>query len=84
MNPALHEAEILAETRRICQTVFNDPALVITRESNAGAIDKWDSMSNLILIDELEKRFGMKFSLDEILEAQNVGDLCDIIKKKTS
>ena len=84
MSTVLSDAEMLMEMERICRSVFDDPSLVITRSSNAGSIDKWDSMSNLILIDELEKRFGMKFSLDEILEAQNIGDLCDIIKRKTT
>jgi len=38
-------------------------------------------MTNLILIDELEKKFGVTFSLDDIMNAANIGDLCKIISK---
>lgn len=38
-------------------------------------IPDWDSMNYLFLIAELEKRFGMSFTMDEVVNAQNVGDL---------
>jgi len=73
---------ILQEVASICRDVFNDANLVINSQSSANDIDAWDSMTNLFLIDQIEKKYGIKFSLDEILEAQNVGDLCTIIDKR--
>ena len=73
---------ILQELAAICRTVFNDENLVISSKTSANDIDAWDSMTNLFLIDKIENKFGIKFSLDEILEAQNVGDLCAIIEKR--
>jgi len=39
-------------------------------------------MTNLFLIDAQEQRFKLKFKLDEIMNAQNVGELCAIIVQR--
>jgi len=78
----MEKEQVLADTTEICRKVFNDQGLDITEASNAGSIAEWDSMTNLFLIDSLEKHFDIKFSLDEIMNAQNVGDLCNIILSK--
>lgn len=66
----------------ICSQVFSQPDLRITAATSAKDVQNWDSMSNLFLIDALEREFGLKFKLDEIMDAQNVGDLCEIIARR--
>lgn len=78
----MNKNDILLELSEICKTVFNDADLQITNETAARDVANWDSLTNLILIDSIESRYSIKFSLDEILEAQNVGDLCEIVFKK--
>lgn len=80
----MNKEDIFCEVGKICKEVFDDPALIISKSTSAGNVEKWDSMTNLFLIDTIEKIFQIKFSLDEILNAQNVGDLCDIIEQKKS
>lgn len=72
----------LRQVEQICREVFNDPELSIQYQSSANDIEAWDSMTNLFLIDMIEKKMSIKFSLSEILEAQNIGDLCRIIDNK--
>lgn len=76
--------EMLTQIQEICRDVFNDSSLQISPLTNAGDIESWDSMTNLFLIDKLEKRFEMKFSLDDILNAENIGQLMDAIKAQQS
>ena len=38
-------------------------------------IESWDSFNGLILVDELESNFNIKFSLSEILDIKNVKDI---------
>ena len=66
----------------ICIQVFSQPDLRVTAATSAKDVPNWDSMSNLFLIDALEREFGLKFKLDEIINAQNVGDLCEIIARR--
>jgi len=73
---------VLQEINKICQRVFRNESLTVTEDTTAKDVDGWDSISNLFLIDELEKNFNMKFELDDILNAQNIGDLATVISNK--
>lgn len=74
--------ELLNQIKELCKSVFDDPTLEINLESNAETIRGWDSMSNLIFINELENLFNVKFSIDEIYESNCIGDLLDAIIEK--
>jgi acyl carrier protein len=74
--------DVLTDVTNICREVFNEPELEVSSETTAKDVAGWDSMTNLFLIDSIEQRFGMKFTLDEILHARNVGELCDIVLQR--
>lgn len=74
--------DVLSRVSEICREVFSEPNLEVTANTTAKDIAGWDSMTNLFLIDAIEQRFGFKFKLDEILNAQNVGELCNIIQER--
>jgi len=76
--------EVLKRVNIVCRVVFNDEDLVVEKETNANNIEAWDSITNLFLIDSIEKEFGIKFTLDEIFNARNIGDLCEVIRDKIS
>ncbi|HET6253710.1 MAG TPA: acyl carrier protein [Puia sp.] len=78
----MEKDQVLAKVNDICRDVFSDPKLTITAASSARDVASWDSMTNLFLIDALEQQFRLKFKLDEIMNAQNVGELCDIIVER--
>ena len=78
----MEKNQILTEVNEICKEVFHDPQVQITPETSAKDIANWDSMSNLFLIDAIESRFKFKFTLDEIMNAQNIGQLFDIIAQR--
>ncbi len=44
--------------------------------------DKWDSMSHLNLVVELEAEFGVSLEPDEIGQMQSYNDIIDVLKKK--
>jgi len=73
---------VLQEINKVCKRVFRDESLTVTEATAAKDVDGWDSISNLFLIDELEKTFNMKFELDDILNAQNIGDLATVISTR--
>jgi acyl carrier protein len=78
----MEKNQILTEVNEICREVFQDPQVQITPETSAKDIANWDSMSNLFLIDAIERKYKFKFTLDEIMNAQNIGQLFDIIAQR--
>ena len=59
----------------IISKVFSVPISEINDESNPETIESWDSFNGLILIDELESNFNIKFSVSEIIDVKNVKDI---------
>ena len=60
---------------KIISKVFSVPTSEINDESNPETIESWDSFNGLILIDELENSFNVKFSVSEIIDVKNVKDI---------
>ena len=68
----MEKEEILSGVSRVICRVLNKEALQITPETTAHDVDGWDSLSNMKIISETEKAFGMKFKLREIVRMKNV------------
>jgi acyl carrier protein len=73
---------LLEELQAIFRDVFDQPNLVITRESNASTIEDWDSLAHVNLVTAIEKRYKVRFALGELQELKNVGDMIDLMKIK--
>ena len=42
-------------------------------------VPDWDSMNYLLFIAELEKEYGISFTMDEVMNAQTLGDIRKIV-----
>ena len=60
---------------KIVAKVFSVPISEINNESSPETIESWDSFNGLILVDELESNFNIKFSVSEISDVKNVKDI---------
>ena len=58
----------------IISWVMNVPIEKISDSSGPDSIPEWDSFNMFVLLDEIEKEFDVKFSLEETLEIKTVGD----------
>jgi len=59
----------------IISKVFSVPISEINDESSPETIESWDSFNGLILVDELENSFNVKFSISEIIDVKSVKDI---------
>jgi|TARA_B110000438_G_scaffold218404_1_gene211256 acyl carrier protein len=66
----------------IVARVFNVPIDEINYESNPENVENWDSFTGYVLLDEIETIFNVKFTMDEALEIEKIGDFKNILKKK--
>lgn len=78
----MNSEEILAQLQGIFQDVFDDDSLVIERKTCADDIEDWDSLAQINLVVTIEKEFKAKFSLDDMIMLNNVGDMVDLIIRK--
>lgn len=51
------------------------PASQINDESSPETIESWDSFHGLILADELETRFSVKFVFEDLTNVKKVSDI---------
>lgn len=66
----------------IFREVFDDPGIVLKRETTADDIDEWDSLSHINLVIAVETKFNIRFALGELQTLKNVGEMADLIEKK--
>ena len=59
----------------VISKVFSVQISEINDESSPETIESWDSFNGLILVDELESNFNIKFSVSEIIDVKNVKDI---------
>ena len=74
--------EIFEKLNEVFSDVF-DEEITVTPETTSSDIEEWDSLTHITLISEVESAFGMKFSMKDVLEMKNVGEMVDIIEKNT-
>lgn len=74
---------VIEQLLPIFQEVFDDDTIEITLESTADDIDAWDSLTHINLVTAVESHFKVKFALGELQSLQNVGDLVNLVTKKT-
>ncbi len=75
--------EIKTKLQEVFRDVFQDESLTILPEMTAGDVDKWDSITHLIMISKVEEVFNVSFRLKELIKLKNVGDLIALLKEKT-
>jgi acyl carrier protein len=75
--------EIETKLQEVFRDVFQDETLAVLPEMTAGDVDKWDSITHLIMISKVEEVFNVSFRLKELIKLKNVGDLITLLKEKT-
>ena len=77
----MEKNEIFEAVQEIFRDNFDDEALAITRTTSADDIEDWDSLEQINLLTAMEKKFGLKFRLEDVRGLKNVGDLLDLIER---
>lgn len=75
---------VLAGLQPIFAEILDHPEVEITRDSNASNTPNWDSLAHLEIIEAVQRRFKVKFSLADLQKLKSVGDLIDLILEKSS
>lgn len=76
------QEEILAKIAPIFKEVFNDDEMDVNMDLTADDIDEWSSISQTLMLTEVEKEFGIVFKLREVAEMDNVAAIVGMIESK--
>lgn len=60
---------------------MNIPIDSLNDKSGPENIKNWDSFNGLVLIDEIESKFNVKFSLEEIINIKTIEHIEKYLKK---
>jgi acyl carrier protein len=74
--------EIKTRLTAVFRKVFKDNSIEIQDQTTANDIERWDSLTHLVLIQSAEEEFGIKFKLKELIAMKNVGDFISGIELK--
>ncbi|MBL7812155.1 MAG: acyl carrier protein [Bacteroidetes bacterium] len=75
---------IVQKLQEIFARVFQEPGIQIHDGLTAEQVSRWDSLSHLTMISDVEQSFGIKFKLKELIGMKNVGELIQLISQKTT
>ncbi len=73
---------VLEKLQEIFRDIFGEDDLVIDDSTDASTIDAWDSLTHINLFAAIQSEFSISFSITEIVDMKNVGDMIDSILKK--
>jgi acyl carrier protein len=75
----MNKSEIFDQLTLIFRSIFKDDKIILTEQLSADDVEKWDSLTNTLMLDKVEKHFKIKLSFREIVNIKNTGELVDII-----
>ena len=74
--------DVMSELQPIFRDIFDDDKLTVTNETSSANIEAWDSLAHIRLVSAVEKHFGVRFSLAELKDLKNAGDMAGLIARK--
>lgn len=69
------------ELHQVFATAFEITVESITPDLEYQGIVEWDSMSHLLLVEELERFYNVSIPMEDILEMGNIDKIKAILKK---
>ena len=74
--------DILSQINKIFIDTLDNSDINIEETTQATDVDEWDSLTNILLIVAIEKKFKIRFTSKEIQSWSQVGAMIDTILTK--
>ncbi|WP_074406514.1 MULTISPECIES: acyl carrier protein [Aquimarina] len=78
----MSKEEILSKVKEAFVSVLEHDNFQLADETTADDVDGWESVTHMMIISEVEKSFGIKFKLMDLMNMNNVGDLIRTIESE--
>lgn len=78
----MSRTEINEKLTAIFREIFEDNTIVLEDNMTSLDIEKWDSLTHMLMIEEVEDCFNIKFKIKELNKLKRVGDMLDTLESK--
>ena len=75
----MSKEELYIRINTVFRDVFDDEDIIVAENTTADDIEDWDSLEHINLVSAIEKEFGIKFTMAQVVTMKNVGEMADII-----
>jgi acyl carrier protein len=75
--------DVLDRLTEVFRVTFGDETIGLDPAMTADDVEAWDSVSHITLIYAIEDEFGFKFSTRDLEGLACVGDLIEVVKRRT-
>jgi acyl carrier protein len=80
-SAGVNRHQVTTKLQKIFREVL-DPEIVLRDDLDATQVETWDSLNHITLIVEIEQRFGIELTTDELAALRNVGEMIDLLVQK--
>lgn len=74
--------DVLTRVQTAFKSAFDVDPQTISLNTTPDDVTAWDSMGHVTLASSLEKEFGLTFDVDDLMEMENVKEICRIVQSK--
>ena len=74
--------EIVSIVNEVFIDTLDNDEVIIDESTKATDVDEWDSLTHIMLVVAIEKKFNVRFNSNEIQSWNNVGEMIDCIQEK--
>ncbi|GAA4944161.1 acyl carrier protein [Algibacter agarivorans] len=78
----MNQEEILVVIKESFVKILEHDKFELNERTTAKDVDGWESITHLLIINEVEKSFKIKFKLMDLMSMENIGDLINTVKKE--
>lgn len=71
--------EVYERLNGVFRDVFDDEEITVNDATTSADIEDWDSLEHINLVSAVEREFGIKFTMGQVVTMKNVGEMVDII-----
>ncbi len=68
----------------VFREIFADETLQLSDETSPSDIPEWDSLAQVLIVEEVEKEFHIKVDINDVFMIKTFGDFVQIIEKNCS
>jgi len=77
----MNRDEIIVRLTPIAQNDFEKQDMILSDEQSSETVDTWTSFAFMRFLSDIEKEFGIKFKMMEVLSLKTIGDIVEAIAK---
>ena len=74
--------EIIAKVELIFKDLLDDDTIAITEDTSQNNFENWDSLFHITLMNIIENEFGIKFTMEEIIDNKSIKTIVKCIGEK--